>query len=363
METLSHNDLLIINRAIGEIYSARDIEAFYASVFSLIRGVVPYEHCTFNDIGLAPTRFLKITSYSQAHKNFTNKHLPALNAYTHQHPLFSQFTSDKVFKTTDFASKNQFMATAIYNEYYRHLDTETQIGFSIPISPKMVSFVALSRNGADFSERDRLVLSLLKPHMVIAMRNITELEHIKLERNLLHKGEEAERRGAILLQSDGIILCISPFARELLVKYFGVKLAEGDTLPEELLQWFSAETKPAAIKRTTARVSGSVERAPFTIAREGHKIKIKLLNDVTTGDYILTIAETNISMVMQSLQGYGLSSRETEVFLWLSQGKTNAEIAVILASSKRTVEKHLERVFAKLGVMTRAGAAAIIRNE
>src|SRR5436309_3526254 len=54
-----------------------------------------------------------------------------------------------------------------------------------------------------------------------------------------------------------------------------------------------------------------------------------------------------------------LTPRETEVLSWLAKGKTNRDIADILGISHRTVNKHLEHIFEKLGVETRAAAAAL----
>jgi DNA-binding CsgD family transcriptional regulator len=56
----------------------------------------------------------------------------------------------------------------------------------------------------------------------------------------------------------------------------------------------------------------------------------------------------------------GLTRREGEVANWLEQGKTNPEIAVIPQASVRTVEKHMERILAKLGVENRTAAAAAL---
>lgn len=53
----------------------------------------------------------------------------------------------------------------------------------------------------------------------------------------------------------------------------------------------------------------------------------------------------------------GLTRRETEVLTWVSDGKTNTEIGAILGTSPRTVQKHLEHIFEKLGVETRTAAA------
>jgi DNA-binding CsgD family transcriptional regulator len=47
------------------------------------------------------------------------------------------------------------------------------------------------------------------------------------------------------------------------------------------------------------------------------------------------------------------------VLSWLAKGKTNRDIADILGMSHRTVNKHLEHIFEKLGVETRAAAAAL----
>jgi DNA-binding CsgD family transcriptional regulator len=55
----------------------------------------------------------------------------------------------------------------------------------------------------------------------------------------------------------------------------------------------------------------------------------------------------------------GLTSREGEVLSWLAKGKTNRDIAQILGLSPRTVDKHLEQIYAKLGVENRTAAAAI----
>ena len=51
-----------------------------------------------------------------------------------------------------------------------------------------------------------------------------------------------------------------------------------------------------------------------------------------------------------------LTEREREVLDWLSGGKTDRDIALILGISPRTVHKHLQRIYEKLGVETRTAA-------
>jgi DNA-binding NarL/FixJ family response regulator len=57
------------------------------------------------------------------------------------------------------------------------------------------------------------------------------------------------------------------------------------------------------------------------------------------------------------LQSLGLTPREAEVLLWLAQGKSNAEIAIIAEASEKTVKNQLARVLEKLGVSSRQAAA------
>lgn len=70
-----------------------------------------------------------------------------------------------------------------------------------------------------------------------------------------------------------------------------------------------------------------------------------------------------LAVRLASFVALGLTRRETEVLQWVAAGKTNAEIGFLLGISSRTVQKHLEHIFEKLGVETRTAAAtwALIR--
>lgn len=59
----------------------------------------------------------------------------------------------------------------------------------------------------------------------------------------------------------------------------------------------------------------------------------------------------------EPLQELGLTPREAEVLLWVAQGKSNAEISVILGAAEATIKKHLQSIFEKLGVDNRNAAA------
>lgn len=98
--------------------------------------------------------------------------------------------------------------------------------------------------------------------------------------------------------------------------------------------------KPVRIEEVMARLQTHVRNARFAQAATDAQTR----PDIEETSRVLDAA---------------LTPRETEVLSWLAKGKTNRDIADILGMSHRTVNKHLEHIFEKLGVETRAAAAAL----
>ena len=90
------------------------------------------------------------------------------------------------------------------------------------------------------------------------------------------------------------------------------------------------------------------------------ELSVRNLGKVGLGETMLLLAQATITGGDSArLQQAALTQRESEVLSWLAKGKTNRDIAEILGMSPRTVNKHLEHIFNKLGVETRSAAAAI----
>ncbi len=94
--------------------------------------------------------------------------------------------------------------------------------------------------------------------------------------------------------------------------------------------------------------------SPLVITRDGRTLTIRVVQNVA--QRLLLLDETRTEFPMVALASLGLSGRETEVLGWVAQGKTNPEIGVILGISPRTVQKHLEHVYGRLGVENRQAA-------
>src|SRR5690606_26298973 len=78
---------------------------------------------------------------------------------------------------------------------------------------------------------------------------------------------------------------------------------------------------------------------------------------------ILLHEESDTAQIEALMANFGLTLREAEVLYWASKGKTNRDIGDIIGASPRTVNKHMEHVFAKLGVETRTAAASMATSR
>lgn len=98
---------------------------------------------------------------------------------------------------------------------------------------------------------------------------------------------------------------------------------------------------------------------PFQLKPDGgSSVQLQYLGSVGQDEYLFRMTasdQPNQAGVLQ--QHFGLTEREAEVLLWIARGKANRDIGEILGLSPRTVNKHLEQIFPKLGVENRASAA------
>jgi len=160
-------------------------------------------------------------------------------------------------------------------------------------------------------------------------------------------------RFLLAVNRQGAVLWVTPQAQKILSD----NLAPGATgvlvLPPPMLQW---------LERAQENRTGS--KMPATVAfPENERLRLQYMGQLGPNEFLLRLAkESSTSMPAEFSSELGLTSREGEVLSWLAKGKTNRDIAQILGLSPRTVDKHLEQIYAKLGVENRTAAAAIAAN-
>lgn len=103
-----------------------------------------------------------------------------------------------------------------------------------------------------------------------------------------------------------------------------------------------------------------LDRANARFVIDGRQIEITHLGRGLGNDYLFRLTELREGMEAAALQrALALTPRESDVLFWIAQGKSNRDASEIMNISARTVNKHLEQIFIKLGVENRAAAAAI----
>lgn len=167
---------------------------------------------------------------------------------------------------------------------------------------------------------------------------------------------DASGRTMLAADAQGGVRWATPRAQQILAKL----AAGGDAaLPAAI------ELPPAVrtwVSRMAARGMASANDN-IVAAAHGLKIRFRLLSRVADNEILLVMQQAEPAAIEHAAIGklesrLGLTSREAEVLYWLSNGKANRDIADILGISYRTVDKHLEHLFAKIGVESRSSAVA-----
>jgi DNA-binding response OmpR family regulator len=157
-------------------------------------------------------------------------------------------------------------------------------------------------------------------------------------------------RFLLAVSQQGKIVWATPQAQKLLSENLAAGTDDEFVLPDTMLQWLEQAQKGKAGSRAQAMASFP----------ENEQLRLQYMGKLAPNEFLLRLAKDSGGETPAEFSTeLGLTTREGEVLSWLSKGKTNRDIAQILGLSPRTVDKHLEQIYAKLGVENRTAAAAI----
>lgn len=167
-----------------------------------------------------------------------------------------------------------------------------------------------------------------------------------------HTALDATGRFLLSVDAQGNLQWCTPRAEQLLTQLFKVDSADLK-LPVQIANYL-----------TRLRVEGS-SNGPMGLTVGQRKLEFSYISSAGPGEYLFRLVEVALdSNDEQARQArllqtkLTLTAREADVLLWISRGKSNRDVSEILGISPRTVNKHLEQVFEKLGVENRASATA-----
>lgn len=157
---------------------------------------------------------------------------------------------------------------------------------------------------------------------------------------------DASGHGVVAFRNDGALSWASPHALALLDAGHGVL---DDASRTALLNWLAQ----AAVQPVSRSSDLTLPAGP-----NGNGLRLVLLGRSGFGE-VLARVSSNAPVADTVSRALGLSLREAEVLTWLARGKANKDIAAILQVSPRTITKHVEQIFTKMGVENRTAAAAL----
>jgi DNA-binding CsgD family transcriptional regulator len=320
---------------VGEVHDAQSREDFRSIVLSGYRDLVPARHISYNEIGEGSRVITGIVE-----PELPEWAMPEWKRYAGENPLLQRYlrTRDgRALRFSDVLSQQQLRDLPLYRHFYAPLGVEHQIAFILPSTPQLTIAVALTRSDADFSERDRRLLELTRPHMIQAYRAAELRERLAATVEGLRSALDADGTAIVVLDAEGRVDFASPAATALL-EGRGPGLEEGRPPPQALAEWIAE-----------GEADGRIEV-------DGRTLLLRRFR--SEGRTALLLESAGLALSPEALRELGLTAGEAAVLHEVALGAETDQVATTLEISPRTVAKHLQRVHAKLGVSSRSQAVA-----
>ena len=308
----------------GEWHAALSREELVASALAGLDSLIASDGVGWNEIDLdtgAASFLTEPVDY------FDPAQRETLARLIDRHPIVGYYagTADgRAVTISDLVRVRDFHRSELYGDLYRDAGVEDQLAFTVAAGRSLIG-VAFSRPARSFTARDRTLLELLRPHLVSAHENLRTLDAARERVDRVEDSLEEDGR-AIALIRDGRVEPLTAGADAILGRWF---CGEQPPLPE-LGQ-------------------------PLVLDRGDRRLTLRRANGDTS---LLLLDETSFAPAPERACELGLSRREAEVISLAARGLGNSDIATMLDFSVRTVEKHLEHAYRKLGVHSRTEAVA-----
>ena len=336
---------------IERLYAGVTFEQFPLAVLNEVLKLVPAESGTFNY--LAPAVPKVVTAATPALPD-QDQRTERFAQYLPLHGVLNHYlrTGDPgAFKLSDFQSAREYHSLPLYAEFYREITYEDQFSFFLfPPGAELIG-ISLARDRRSFTERDRAVLNLFRPHVSRAFRHLERADTQK--RMLLARDTQFNVRvTSVLLDARDQVVQFAPEAEAWISQFFPGR-PRNCSLPGPITDWL----------RRCRKVGNSQASYPALLReKEGKRLRLTVFRAHRGGGRILVLGLETSPTQARSMLGRKLTSREIEVLLQVEQGKTNGEISASLGISPLTVRCHLEHIFEKLHVPSRTAAVTRFRQ-
>ena len=344
---LSDTEYAEVLACIEGIYRCRALEDFPREVLHHLRKIVACDLSGYNEVNMTRKRLVVVFDPP---REDLGPLLERFGQHMHEHPVINYFneTGDgQALKISDFLTAREYHSKGIYSDFYRHIQAEDQLSFAVRVESGFMIGIAFNRHERTFTEKDRIRLNLVRPHVIQAYLHAAELAGHSEHKSDLEAALHRSGVGVIALDRTGGVLHATPGALDCVSRYIPVPESSSPVLPDVLVQW-------------ALHKNGSENETPYIVSREQSRLSIRRVRNEDR--MLLLLSEDTGIADIKHLERYRLTPREKEVLGWVAQGKSNSEIATILDLTLGTVKLHVERILVKMEVENRTAAALIARG-
>jgi DNA-binding CsgD family transcriptional regulator len=245
------------------------------------------------------------------------------------HPIIAHYVRSR-FTTwvslADLLPGRRWLEHPLYRDVYRPAGMRAQISCALSDTGPMMVSLSMTRAGRDFSSRERARLGEYRRVVAVAYHRVATQVAQRQATRALEQSATGSGLVAVLAPDDGRIVHLSP----------------------ALSDW--SRRHPAVLEQVLAGVRNGV--GPVSVQRGD--VTVHAAPTATSSGLVVTVSES---------ASYRLTAREAQVLAALAEGLTAHAIAHRLGTREATVRKHLEHVYAKLGVSDRLAAVTLARDH
>jgi DNA-binding CsgD family transcriptional regulator len=352
MSEIATGDLRELQSHLPQLYAEKDLAGFGRMAARIAQQLIDGDAAGYREISHSNRAINSLIEPASREQAILDR-AGHFQRYAHQHPVFAHFRRqphDEPKKISDFLVDAEFQQLELYREHHGPLGMNYEMAAFVGENESCHTLVTINRRARDFSERDRQLLALLQPHIRQAYDNAMmwrEWQH-KLDRvtSVLDQLEQ----GVLFVNRELKVLQTTPRAARFLNNQ---RDSEPTTahLPHSIAEWGRAQ-----IATCLASSDARPPLRPLTIPTKRGVVTLRLEPAKDLTFFSITLRSGPQPSDSDPFGILGLTRRQSEILLQLTQGKRNEQIARDLGISVRTVHKHLEHIYGKIRVSNRSEA-------
>lgn len=343
---LADEDRALLLEALAEIGAATTVDAFARAVCGRLLELVPGISASYNELNVLAGRAAAVI-HPDPGRAWFERFTPVFAETIADHPVLAHLEATGEggpLTWDDVDPAGRFAATRLFREFYEPNGIRSQLAVTLPAPPGIVVGLAVNRDGAAFTDRERALAAHLRPHLVNLYRLVTAGDGAARSWAAL----AADGWSVLLVDDDGVVLESNDVAE-----------AAGRAAQVDL--GVGASVAPLLAGAPRSEEYWAVSRQGPVDLSAGVPLELRLVRQ-PVGPHLVWLRPA-AGLTVDGVQGLGLSRRQAEVALLLRDGLTNAQMARRLGIAEGTVRKHLEAVFDAFGVRSRAGVVGVLAER